>query len=448
MISPLNLAMIKKYNCFVSALKDKFFLFSPHSLATAIIDNPNGFTESDFLLALSEQQVKELFENDVFISDKCDAYSMGKYYSDKLKYKKSLVISDTMTFSCNMDCVYCFENRTKKIVSNQLIGKRMGEIVKLIDLYLSDIEHLDYVFFGGEPLLDVNYILSIADFLTKRYPMIRIDFSLTSNGTLINDKFIELCKKYNFKEIRITIDGPAQVHNLRRIMKNHVNSYNIILENIKKLCENTNITVIINTVLDDNNAKYYFEMVADLIEKFEKYIFGDTPQIVFNVGMLCHPVFDTSYTENKETANSSGSSLYYTICERLIEMGATITSPYYSAHCMNSAEKDFTIAPNGGIYKCVTGVGSERFLLSSYDDFISDPVLLIRKNICQIEQSHGAACWQCDYLTMCNGGCKCQHYEKGDILCRKKVFENEMESFMRLLFLGTFTEKRFFKKRE
>lgn len=439
--------MIEKYNCFISVVEGNFFLFNPYSLATAIISNPDELSEGDILTAITEVQLRNLFEDNVFILESSDATSMSRYYSDKIKYRSCLTISDAMTFACNMNCIYCFENITKTNSQKLPIEDRIDLISQLIELYLSDIDRIDFVFFGGEPLLDLNYVNSMCEYISNRYPYLTIDYSFTSNGTLINDSFIALCKKYSFKEIRVTIDGTPQVHNSRRVMKNGRNSYDLIIENIEKLCLYTDIRIIINTVLDNDNSECYLSMFTNLTERLGKYIGGDRPRIIFNIGTLCHPLFDTNHTKDKGVAGSVGNQNYYILSGQLIDLGATITSPFYSPHCMNSAEKTFSIAPTGDIYKCVTGIGSKRFLLSTYEECIHNPTTLLKNNILQIEQSHRPQCLTCKYLTMCNGGCKCQYYENGDILCRKDLFEKEIEDFMRLLAKGCFTEDGLFRKR-
>lgn len=439
--------MTKKFNCYFTEIDNNFFLFNPHSLATAIINKPTGYSEEDALSSLNEEQLQDLFDNDVLIHERLDATSMSKYYSDKIKYKRKLTISDAMTFSCNMNCIYCFENKTKDFTEHLSADQRIRLLSKLVELYLPDIEDLDYIFFGGEPLLDLDYIEAVSQYISANFSQINIDYSFTSNGTLINDRFITLCQKYNYKEIRITLDGTSSVHNSRRVMKNGQASYDLIIENIKKLCNCTDITIVINTVLDDDNFNEYLDMVDNMIHHFGEYILSNTPRIIFNIGTLCHPLFETSHTKGKSASSSCSSLMYYALTEKLINLGATTTSPLYSAQCMNSSEKDFTIAPNGNIYKCVTGIGSKRFLLSSYDEFKDNPLMLLRNNICHIEHSHRSQCFECDYLTMCNGGCKCQHHEKGDILCRKDILTEELEDLMRLLSNGTFTEAGLFRKR-
>lgn len=158
-------------------------------------------------------------------------------------------------------------------------------------------------------------------------------------------------------------------------------------------------------------------------------------------------MIDTDHIKDKSSDNMSGNANYYKLSEELIKRGATISSPIYTPHCMNSAEKTFTLSPSGDIYKCVTGIENKRFLLSTYDEFMHNPAILIRDNIYQIERSHRAPCLNCEYLAMCNGGCKCQHYEKNDVLCRKGLIDREMELLLHLLYHGCFTEEGLFRKR-
>jgi len=143
--------------------------------------------------------------------------------------------------------------------------------------------------------------------------------------------------------------------------------------------------------------------------------------------------------ENACTSSSSN-TLYFGHALLLINKGCTITSPFYSAHCTNSKEKSFVFAPNGDIYKCITGLGNKHFLLSSFDQLENNPLIFYKNNIIQIESSHMAKCFNCEFLLMCNGGCKCQHFSNEDKLCRKSVFENEMDSFLNLLYYVSINE--------
>lgn len=394
---------------------------------------------------ISEQQMQELFDEDVFIENDADAAMMSKYYSDKIKYNRTLTISDTMTFACNMDCVYCFENSRKNHHTTLEISDRIDMMIRLIHLFDSDIDTVEYIFFGGEPLLNLNYIDLMCETIRSQFSNLTINFSFTSNGTLIDAKFIELCNKYHFSEIRITLDGTSKIHNARRIMKNGMPSFDLIVNNIKRLCSNTEIRVIINSVLDEGNMPCLFDMFSELNSLLGEFVL--TSRIVFNIGLLCRPIVETAHTKKMRMSNSISRLNYYVLSEKLIKAGATIMSPFYAPHCLNSSEKAFVVDPNGNIFKCVTGIGSNRFLLSTYSDFNNNPMLLLRNNIRHIESSHRNECFGCEYLTMCNGGCKCQHYENGDILCRKKLLDEEVNALLHLLYSGSFNAAGLFVKR-
>ncbi len=65
-------------------------------------------------------------------------------------------------------------------------------MIKIINLYVDNIEIIDYIFFGGEPLLNLEYMEFVSNGLIEQFPQKKFKISVTSNGTLINDKFIAL----------------------------------------------------------------------------------------------------------------------------------------------------------------------------------------------------------------------------------------------------------------
>ena len=438
--------MIKRNNCFVQNEEKYAILFNPHNFSVAQLDNSECLKEEDIIDNLSDEIKNKLFEKQIFIQSDEDAVSISRYFSNKIKYGRKMTISDAMTFNCNMSCIYCFENGTKNNKKKLLPAERIKCVSNVIDTYAHDFDYLDYIFFGGEPMLEKKYIEQMCSFLNNKYKDKKILFSITSNGTLIDDCFINIANEYDFKEIRITLDGVENVHNCRRKMIDGSKSFALIINNINRLCKETNIRIVINTVMDSKNAPSYKQFIEYIVDEFRDYIITSSPRIVFNLGELCHPMLETEYTEKTKNDNSNSNILYYEFSEILLNKGATITSPFYASNCLNSIEKSFTISPDGSIYKCVTGLGSPLFLLTKYqkDLFVND---LINNNIIQIEKSHRAECFNCDFLTMCNGGCKCQHYENNYPLCRKELLVEELPYLMHLLTLGSFKSDGLFHGR-
>lgn len=94
---------------------------------------------------------------------------------------------------CNMKCMYCYSH--DKSEENRNIQCSPQKVTEYLRQYI-DYDHVFIVFHGGEPLLypikDVSYIL---EFITTHfYNNIHIQFQ--TNGTLINDNWLELFSKY------------------------------------------------------------------------------------------------------------------------------------------------------------------------------------------------------------------------------------------------------------
>lgn len=99
------------------------------------------------------------------------------------------VISLQLTNGCNLDCIYCFE-RFKRADQNmtfetakRILQKEFDELEKT-----KDKSRLKIVLFGGEPLLRFDLIKEIHEWAWQQHFMADYLFSITTNGTLLNDE--------------------------------------------------------------------------------------------------------------------------------------------------------------------------------------------------------------------------------------------------------------------
>lgn len=140
---------------------------------------------------------------------------------------------------CNLRCVYCYANGGHYRTERDLMSKEMLD--RIIDVIYREYEHVDRIqFFGGEPLLNMELI----DHGCRRMREIeqrrgnKIDFGIVVNGTLINDRFIELVKEHNIV-VTVSYDGDPAINDRLRPFPNGKGSSEIILRNIQKLKEAT-----------------------------------------------------------------------------------------------------------------------------------------------------------------------------------------------------------------
>ncbi|MDC1162115.1 radical SAM protein [Tenacibaculum sp.] len=140
---------------------------------------------------------------------------------------------------CNMGCTYCYAQQgdfggpskkmsleTAKSAINLLIDQRKpGDRVQL-------------TFLGGEPLMNRKDIQNATIYAFERAKKrgVIVQFSITTNGTLIREEDALFFEKYAFA-VTLSIDGLKSAHNKLRPMKNGTGSFDQIMEKIKPLLQ-------------------------------------------------------------------------------------------------------------------------------------------------------------------------------------------------------------------
>lgn len=132
-----------------------------------------------------------------------------------------------MGVKCNLSCDYCYQEPIRKagnIETNYDIDKMLAE---------ADKTNQEFHLFGGEALLVP--IKDLEKIWKHGYEKFESN-GIQTNGTLINDKHIELFKKYNV-QVGISIDGPNELNRLRNAGSEEktLRATQKILDNIMKL---------------------------------------------------------------------------------------------------------------------------------------------------------------------------------------------------------------------
>jgi len=163
-----------------------------------------------------------------------------QFESESLKRRKneqleSLVLN--ITESCNFACSYCIysgEYENERHENN--LDMNLETAKKAIDLFIPKSKNPALIsFYGGEPLNNMGLIKEITDYIKKTYPKKISVFSMTSNFYNA-DKFLDDIIK-NEIHINISLDGPENIHNKNRKLKNGKPTYSRIIENLKKFEE-------------------------------------------------------------------------------------------------------------------------------------------------------------------------------------------------------------------
>lgn len=128
-------------------------------------------------------------------------------------YTKEILIMATN--ACNLCCKYCYESNKNAPSMNVDSIKKQIEL----ELRLRSTHYKQFIinFHGGEPFLVFDKIRQIVDWADTKLKDFQINYTATTNGTVLNDDIRNwlIVNKKRFIPI-LSIDGPKEVHDRNR----------------------------------------------------------------------------------------------------------------------------------------------------------------------------------------------------------------------------------------
>jgi MoaA/NifB/PqqE/SkfB family radical SAM enzyme len=172
------------------------------------------------------------------------------------------------TESCNLRCKFC--NYSRKSVG---AGKEMSddEITRLVG-QVCGMSAGVFGVLGGEPFLRKDVLLRSMENVRKA----RIDGSIVTNGTLLDDADIERIVKMDWNLVRLSIDGTKTSHESLRGAEGSFDKVTSALSKIhdcKARARSVHPTVEINFVLTNSNYKDLADVVRMAAEKSVNFIY-------------------------------------------------------------------------------------------------------------------------------------------------------------------------------
>lgn len=138
---------------------------------------------------------------------------------------------------CNLGCAYCYAREGGFGGAPKSMPLEIAKAS--VDLMLADKqpgERAHLAFMGGEPLINRDVLrattLYAAQQAEKR--QIQIGFSITTNGTLLNESDAEFFEEHGFA-VTVSLDGPPELHDRLRSFKGGRGSFARIRRNVAPL---------------------------------------------------------------------------------------------------------------------------------------------------------------------------------------------------------------------
>jgi uncharacterized protein len=149
-----------------------------------------------------------------------------------------------LTNQCNLSCQYCYEFGADKLATPEGKPKFMDlETAKTsVDFLLTQSEGrraIHITFFGGETLMNFPLLKQVVGYANEKAAEQgrSIDFSLTTNATLLTPAIIEFLSE-NRIGVTVSMDGPKEMHDHLRVFANGRGSYDIIEPRVRALIQN------------------------------------------------------------------------------------------------------------------------------------------------------------------------------------------------------------------
>lgn len=163
-------------------------------------------------------------------------------YSDYvaiLLERKLSMMTLQLTQDCNLRCKYCIYAESETSRQRTHTRKKMSwEMAKkAIDFLWNhsvDSPKINIGFYGGEPLLEFSLLQKIVEYCRKRFSGKTLTFSITTNGTLLDDEIIYYLAEHEM-QVMISLDGPKEVQDKNRVFVDGTGTFDVIVANIRKI---------------------------------------------------------------------------------------------------------------------------------------------------------------------------------------------------------------------
>ncbi|MBU7014213.1 MAG: radical SAM protein [Theionarchaea archaeon] len=319
------------------------------------------------------------------------------------------------TYGCNLRCTYCFQTEDMRIgdvIKPRLVDKAF-EVMEKFHSEGGAKEQPLLTLFGGEPLMYRKEQKEAVTYILKKCQDMGFHSKIITNGVDLGH-YIDIVRKYVDKHIQVTLDGPRDTHNRRRIFADGSGSFDRIADNIDRVLKEIGMNIALRINVDKENLSTLPEMASFIIERGWKDTGLITPYIaavrdsgcigqehVVPLPQLLKTVLNM-YAERPETKiiTLMGWRWMESI-ENLVKKGR-LYSPLFN-FC-GAGMKRLCFDTFGDIYACAGFAGEKSQVIGKFfpeSEFYVD--LLNQwetRNILTLPK-----CSTCSYNLLCGGGC-------------------------------------------
>lgn len=271
-----------------------------------------------------------------------------------------------LTHACNLACRYCYTGEKKRVRMGREVAERAVDAA-----FDRATDRLQLTFFGGEPLLEAEHLVAIAESARERAARERIELALqmTTNGTRLDSPMLE---RLNALDVRIalSIDGNRAAHEAGRPFAGGASSYDAVDAAFSRLVATGRHFDVI-AVVDPANVEHLAASVRELFDR-------GAPAVTLN------PNWAAAWTDQTRAAwrdayeRAASVWLAWRRRGRAVSLQplegavAALRRGRSVAQTCGAGRHNFAVAPSGRVYGCARSVGEDLGVgaLGHIDDWL------------------------------------------------------------------------------
>jgi uncharacterized protein len=311
---------------------------------------------------------------------------------------------------CNLACTYCYNQRGRAVAPFAMMSFETAKAA--IDRFFQR-PGVSYAvgLYGGEPLLNPRLIKPMVEYAERlrQERDIRISFSVTTNGTVMNREILALLDRH-FSSVTVSLDGPGLVNDLHRRYEKPCghSAHDKAVETIRLLKEKTKLRVTVKGTLTAQGLPYYRESLEYL-----QSLGADGASLDPAFGpedadwALAGEVFDRYAAMQAADAADDLAGLdeingpWHEYTFQIV--AGLLTRRRLLRHC--SIGRDLAVMADGEIYACHGLAGLPAFHMGRVDDPASPDFQRLHRDFATVDVRTVEGCDTCWARYLCGGGC-------------------------------------------
>jgi uncharacterized protein len=321
-----------------------------------------------------------------------------RHIVDQYRYAKftpssKLGLTICPTLACNFRCTYCFQAHPAGHMPTA-VQDRLVEYVRS----LMDLESLSVTWFGGEPL----QALPVIENLSRQFRQGDYQYSaniITNASRLTHDASRRLVE-IGVNWAQVTLDGPREIHDLRRPKVNGKGTFDEIITNLQGSDRRLALTIRVN--VDRRNVEYIPRLFDQLDEaklrgRVIVYFAPVAPYTEICADVVDHCVTGPDWARLDTQLTFLASERGYA--------SPNLPNPRTNV-CLADRAGDFVVVPSGLVFNCWNDVTDARRAVFDLKTMSRSAAMADElSKWTKWEPFAFEECRSCHVLPLCLGGC-------------------------------------------